>query len=61
MDEDARVPMVLLGRTGKQIVAEIGTARSRRAERAIHRGEERRHLASDSGDIDEKTGSDWGS
>ena len=57
VDEDARVPMVLRARTFKQIVADIGTARNRRVERATQRGEERRQLAHGSDANDEESGS----
>jgi hypothetical protein len=40
--EDERVPMVLRARSWEEIVAEIGTARSRRVERAMRRAEESR-------------------
>ena len=55
VDEDGRVPMVSRARTFKEIVAEIGTSRSRRVRRAMLRVEVARILASDDGDDDERS------
>ena len=52
-DEDGREPMVKRARTFKEIVAEIGTTRSRRVERAMQCAEEGRQLAPGDEDSDE--------
>jgi hypothetical protein len=59
VDEDGRVPMVSRARTFKEIVAEIGTSRSRRVRRAMQRVEEGRPFAA--GDEDGVKGSVKGS
>ena len=53
VDEDGREPMLARARTFKEIVAEIGTTRSRRVKRAMQCAEEGQQLASGDEDSDE--------